>query len=81
MEIKTKTLEVKQREDGSWFLDTDLPMIPTEVVNTLLEHMHEENMNNIPNIKELIHHHKVLQIGNYFWFSVSALLFLILLWR
>jgi len=84
MEIKTKTVEVKQNKDGSWYIETDFPMIPTEVVNELLKHLSELQAESLPaleDVKELIKHHKVLQIGNYFWFSVSVLLFLILLWR
>lgn len=84
MEVKTKTIEIKQNKDGSWFIETDAPLIPTEVVNDLLKRLNELQEESLPvleDVKELIKHHKILQIGNYFWFAVSVFLFLMLIWR
>lgn len=84
MEIKTKTLEVKQDKDGVWQIETDFPMIPTEVVNELLKHLHglqKESLPVLEDVKELMKHHKILQISNYFWFSTTVFLLLMLLWR
>jgi hypothetical protein len=84
MEVKTNTVEVIQDKDGSWRIETDVPLIPTEVVNDLLKQLgklQKESLPVIKDVKELIRHNKLLQIGNYFWFSVAFLLFLMLIWR
>jgi len=81
MEVKTKVLEIKQNKDGSWYVDTDLPALPTEVVNEMLKGIYETNQK-LPEIPStLFKELRKKTVGCYFWFAVSVSLILLLLWR
>lgn len=81
MKIKTKALNIRQKKDGSWYVDTDLPALPIEIVNEVLEGIHDANQK-VPEIpKTLFKELRKKTVGCYFWFAVSVFLALLLLWR
>ena len=85
MEIKSMKVEIQQRADGSWYIDTDTPVLPTDIVNEILNEvtkipkLSKEEMETFIELKK---HHDKLQISNYIWFSIATFLFILLLmWR